>query len=161
MGLIPITRIASSSSRIVLAPRSAHIAVAYYYYPFAGCGRTTCQLDVGFISSATGTTSWSSAAQLAGPMSLGWLPSTTQGFMVGDYISTSYANGTAHALFAVATAPTGASGCLSASPGCHQALVTNASGLALHDDPLRSSDDTPIAGVTSDHARPASPIILR
>ena len=56
--------------------------------------------------------------QLAGPMSNNWLPNTTQGRMVGDYISTSYANGVAHGLFAVATLPTGtfSRDCATASP---------------------------------------------
>ena len=42
--------------------------------------------------------------QLAGPMCLIWLPRTSQGLMVGDYISTSFANGIAYPVFAVAHA---------------------------------------------------------
>jgi hypothetical protein len=38
-------------------------------------------------------------------MSLGWLASTNQGSMVGDYISASFAGGQAVAVFALATAP--------------------------------------------------------
>jgi len=57
---------------------------------------------VGFVSSTNGGTSWSSAQQLAGPMSLGWLANTNQGPMVGDYISTSFnAAGTAATVFAI------------------------------------------------------------
>jgi hypothetical protein len=41
-------------------------------------------------------------------MTVTWLASTTQGFMVGDYISTSFnPSGVAHGVFAVATAPSG------------------------------------------------------
>jgi hypothetical protein len=40
-------------------------------------------------------------------MSLGWLASTNQGAMVGDYISTSFAGGIAHPVFALANAPSG------------------------------------------------------
>ncbi|HYK85180.1 MAG TPA: sialidase family protein [Ktedonobacteraceae bacterium] len=86
---------------------SAHLGLAYYYYPTASCSSSTCQLDVGFISSSNSGSTWSAATQLAGPMTLTWLANTTQGYMVGDYISTSFANGTAHPVFEVATAKSG------------------------------------------------------
>ena len=86
---------------------SAHLVVAFYYYPVANCTASTCQLDVGFSTSADGGATWSSKAQLAGPMSLSWLPNTTQGTMVGDYISTSFSGGPAYPAFAVANAPSG------------------------------------------------------
>lgn len=45
---------------------------------------------------------------VAGPMNVTWLANTSQGRMVGDYISTSFnAAGSAHGVFAVATAPVG------------------------------------------------------
>jgi hypothetical protein len=84
---------------------SAHLALTYYYYPNASCTSSSCQLDVGFISSTNGGASWSSAQQLAGPMSLNWLASTNQGPMVGDYISTSFSGGKAFPVVAVANAP--------------------------------------------------------
>jgi hypothetical protein len=40
-------------------------------------------------------------------MALGWLPSTSQGPMVGDYISTSFVTGNAQPVYAVALAPSG------------------------------------------------------
>jgi hypothetical protein len=89
------------------AGSSAHLGLTYYYYPRASCSTSTCQLDVGFISSTNGGASWSAPIQLAGPMSLAWLASTNQGVMVGDYISTSFAGGTAHPVFALANAPSG------------------------------------------------------
>src|SRR5207249_1639377 len=76
------------------AGSSAHLGLTYYYYPQANCSTSTCQLDVGFISSGNGGASWSTPMQLAGPMSLGWLARTNQGAMVADYISTSFAGGT-------------------------------------------------------------------
>jgi hypothetical protein len=86
---------------------SAHIAVAYYYFPNASC-TTDCQLDVGYISSINGGATWSTSTQLAGPMNPTWLANTNQGYMVGDYISTSIAsNGVAFPAFAVASAPNG------------------------------------------------------
>jgi hypothetical protein len=70
---------------------TARLALTYYY-PQANCTPATCQLDVGFVSSINGGKSWSAKQQLAGPMNVSWLASTTQGFMVGDYISTSIPN---------------------------------------------------------------------
>ena len=81
---------------------SAHLAVAYYYFTSASC-TSNCQLDVGFISSTNGGSTWSASKQLAGPMMLTWLANTNQGRMVGDYMSTSFAaNGNAFPVFAVA-----------------------------------------------------------
>jgi len=109
--------------------------------------RSACQLDVGFIASKTGGASWGAFTQLAGPMSPTWLPNTSQGRMVGDYISSSYANALAHGLFAVATPPTGnfSRDCATASPNCHQALTTNAAGLsAPTGGEVSSSGDRPV-----------------
>jgi hypothetical protein len=77
-------------------------------YSVSNCTQSTCQLDVGEISSTHGGATWGAATMVAGPMTVTWLASTTQGFMVGDYISTSFdATGVAHGVFAVATAPSG------------------------------------------------------
>ena len=86
---------------------TAHLALAYYSYPQASCSSSTCQLDIGFVSSSDGGASWSAPGQLAGPLTLGWLPNTSQGRMVGDYISTSFVGGTAQPVFALANAPSG------------------------------------------------------
>src|SRR5207249_11644779 len=80
----------------------------YYFYPVSACSQSTCQLDVGTISSTNGGASWGAATMVAGPMAVTWLASTTQGFMVGDYISTSFnSGGSAHAAFEVANPPSG------------------------------------------------------
>jgi hypothetical protein len=84
---------------------TARLAVTYYRYPTASCTAATCQLTVGFTSSTNGGSSWASPTQLAGPMALSWLASTSQGRMVGDYISTSMNGGRAWPVFAVAQAP--------------------------------------------------------
>jgi hypothetical protein len=87
---------------------TARIGLTYYYYPNTSCTASTCQLDAGFISSVNGGTSWSAFTQLAGPMSLSWIPNTSQGRMFGDYISTSVlAGGNAYPVLPVAAAPTG------------------------------------------------------
>jgi hypothetical protein len=85
----------------------ARLALTYYYYPSAACTAATCQLDVGLIQSSDGGANWSAPTQLAGPMSLSWLPNTFQGLMVGDYISTSIVAGDAQPFFAVARPPSG------------------------------------------------------
>ncbi len=86
---------------------SAHLIVTFYYYPVANCTTATCQLDLGYSSSTDGGASWTSTVQIAGPMALTWLPNTSQGFMVGDYISTSFSGAPAYPAFAVANAPSG------------------------------------------------------
>ena len=76
---------------------TARLSLSYYFYPDANCTESTCQLFVGFISSADGGATWSAPRTLAGPMSLTSLADTSQGRMVGDYISTSLVDG-GHAL---------------------------------------------------------------
>jgi hypothetical protein len=86
----------------------ARLGLTYYFYPNRSCSSATCQLRVGFISSTNGGASWSAATQLAGSMTLSWLANTSQGRMVGDYISTSVRNGAnAYPTIAVAFAPSG------------------------------------------------------
>jgi hypothetical protein len=71
---------------------SAHLALTYYFYPTAACGGA-CWLEVGYISSPDGGAHWSAATQLAGPMALSQIALTSQGPMVGNYISTSFSGG--------------------------------------------------------------------
>lgn len=85
---------------------TAKLGLYYYFYPNANCSASTCQLEVGYISSANGGSSWSAAQTIAGPFSLSQIANTSQGSMVGDYISCSVLNGNAYALFAVGKAPT-------------------------------------------------------
>ena len=103
---------------------AARIGLTYYYYPNASCTASTCQLDAGFISSVNGGTSWSAPTQLAGPMSLSWLPNTSEGLMFGDYIATTIvAGGNAYPVLPVAKAPSGTT--------FHQAMYVPAGGLAV------------------------------
>lgn len=115
---------------------SARIGLTYYYYPAASCSSSTCQLDVGFISSVNGGASWSAPTQLAGPMTLSWLPNTSQGRMFGDYISTSVLRGgSAYSVIPVANAPSGSifdqamyipAGGLAVTGGTHTASAASA-----------------------------------
>ncbi len=87
---------------------TARIGLTYYYYPAASCTAATCQLDSGFISSTNGGSTWSAPTQLAGPMTLSWLPNTSEGRMFGDYISTSIVPGSnAYPVLPIANAPNG------------------------------------------------------
>jgi hypothetical protein len=84
------------------------LALVYYYYPQVSCTFSTCQLSAGFITSQDGGDSWSNPIDLAGPMSLSWLPETISGRMVGDYFSVFYTDdGVPHPAFAGASAPAG------------------------------------------------------
>lgn len=100
---------------------SAHLALVYYYLPVANCDTTTCQLDVGYVSSSDGGTTWSASTQLAGPMNVTWLTSTVWGYMTGDYITVSYSGGLAFPIFPVAFAPNGTT--------LNQAIYTATGGL--------------------------------
>jgi hypothetical protein len=87
---------------------SAHVAIHYYYFSQSSCTTATCQLIVGFISSANGGSTWNQPVTIAGPMQLDWLPNSQNGLMVGDYIATAFTNGVPHGVFAVAVANSGA-----------------------------------------------------
>jgi len=129
---VPIDAVSSTDDHFVpgigvdpaTSGNSARIGLTYYYYPTANCTSSTCQLDVGYISSVNGGTSWSAATQLAGPMSLSWLPNTSQGRMFGDYISTSVlSGGNAYPVLALASAPSGST--------FNQAMFVPTGGLAV------------------------------
>ena len=86
---------------------TAHLALVYYFYPAATCTVATCQLNVGFVSSQDGGNTWSAPTTLAGPMTLTWLPNTSSGLMVADYVAVAYSNAHAYGVFAVAQANVG------------------------------------------------------
>jgi len=84
---------------------STKLALTYYFYPDTTCVGG-CQLDVGYISSPDAGAHWGVPTQLAGPMTLDQIAQTSQGPMVGDYISTSFSGGSASTVFAVGKSPT-------------------------------------------------------
>jgi len=113
---------------------STHVAVTYYYFPVAACSTNTCDMTVGFVSSLDGGQSWAPPIKVAGPMKVPWIANTNQGYMVGDYISTSFTgDGKAHPVFSLAKAPdSGANGsCYPNNTGCHQRLTTAAFDITL------------------------------
>lgn len=126
---------------------TAHLGLTYYFYPTSSCSSTTCKLEVGFIASTNGGATWGTATQLAGPMTLGWLANTSQGRMVGDYISTSYgSDGLAHGAFMTATAPTSGTTCGAVTDNCNEPADTTASGLAIRGGSTSAAGDTVVGG---------------
>jgi hypothetical protein len=85
---------------------TAKVGLYYYFYPTANCTAATCRLEVGYVSSTNGGTSWSAPTTVVGPFALSLIANTSQGSMVGDYISCSVVGGSSVALFAVGKAPT-------------------------------------------------------
>jgi hypothetical protein len=85
------------------------LALTYYREQPAGCVGTTCEIQVGFTSSLDNGEDWSAPQLLSDPMQLGWLAPTTQGVMVGDYISTSFLAGQQRVVgaFAIGFPPSG------------------------------------------------------
>jgi len=124
---------------------TAHLGLTFYFYPKANCTSATCQLGVGFVSSQNGGQTWSKVTRVAGPMKLSWIANTTQGRMVGDYISTSYVNGKAFAAFANAVAPTGGV--------FNEAMFTPSGGLSgiAGGETYSSAADLPVPNAHSDH----------
>jgi hypothetical protein len=123
----------------------AHLGVTYYQYAQSKCSLSTCQLSVAFISSANGGGSWSAAERLTNSMKVGWLPSTTLGYMVGDYISTSFVNGEAFGVFAVAQAKNGTT--------FNEAMYTTTTGLGAEEGgpKFSSAGEQPVPNAKSDH----------
>ena len=88
------------------ASATVKLGLTFYFYDNAACG-SACSLRVGYIQSNDGGTNWSAVTELAGPFPVAWTPDTSQGRMVGDYISTSWLGGKAFGAFAVANAAPG------------------------------------------------------
>jgi len=85
---------------------NAHIGLTFYFYPVANCSPSTCQLELGYVSSTNGGQTWSAKMTLTPkPMKVTWLANTNQGYMVGDYISTSILGGRAFPVVAAALPP--------------------------------------------------------
>jgi hypothetical protein len=124
---------------------TAHLALTYYEYPVSKCTQSTCRLAVGYMASSNGGATWTRPTLLAGPMQLGWLPTTTSGLMVGDYISTSFVNGVAFGVFAVAKAKGGTT--------FNEAMYTTATGLSAAElgPTFSSANDKPVPSAKSDH----------
>jgi hypothetical protein len=126
---------------------TTHLGLTYYFYPVSNCGTSSCKLGVGFVSSKDAGKTWTQAKKLAGGMNVSWLPITTLGYMVGDYISASYMNGRAFGVFAKATKPVGSK--------FNEAMYTPAMGLMEIEEGngpyLSSAGEQPLPDAKSDH----------
>lgn len=121
---------------------ASHVALHYYYYSQSECTVSTCQLFVGYISSASGGSTWNVPSPLTGPMQLNGLPNSQNGLMVGDYIATAFTNGAPHGVFAVASAISGTTYSEAIYTG--QGLTAQAAGRQLssaRDKPLHHLSD--------------------
>jgi hypothetical protein len=69
----------------------ARLALASYAVGrFCAVGELTCPIAPSFVSSADGGRTWSTPVALSDPQPLSAIADTTQGRMVGDYVSTSF-----------------------------------------------------------------------
>ncbi len=109
---------------------TAQLGLTYYFYP-----SKSTQLSVGFISSANAGSTWTTTPTVISGMTSTWAANTSQGRMVGDYISTSYgSDNLAHGIFGAANTPTtgAATSCTtSALDNCAAPIDTFTPGLAL------------------------------
>jgi len=109
---------------------TAQLGLTYYFYP-----QGSTQLSVGFISSANAGSTWSTPQTIMSGMSSTWAATTSQGRMVGDYISTSYgSDNLAHGIFGAANTPTtgaNTSCTTSALDNCRAPINTFTPGLAI------------------------------
>lgn len=138
---------------------TTHLAVGYYYFPVSSCTVDTCQLTVGFVSSLDGGATWTTGRRIAGPMNIRWIANTNQGYMVGDYISTSFTgDGKAHPVFSLAKPPTGRTSCyVSSQPptGCSQRLSTASFDITAPPlTPLAKSETGPVYPPRTRQKRP-------
>jgi hypothetical protein len=121
---------------------TAQLGLTYYFYP---SGST--QLSVGFISSTNAGGTWSTAQTIISGMPTGWLATTSQGRMVGDYISTSYgSDNLAHGVFATASAPTSSTNCSDVPDNCVEPMDTFNTGLSASGNASSAGDPVVYGG---------------
>lgn len=140
---------------ITTSGATAHLGLMYYFYPKTSCTTSTCALNAGYIASTNGGRTWIRPLKLAGPMHLSSLPNTFSGYMVGDYMTTSFANGGAFAIISNALPKVGSK--------FNQAMYVPVTALpAIANGPqLTSEGDKPVPGAKSDHPPLKFPVFIR
>ena len=99
---------------------AAQLGLTYYFYP-----PKSTQLGVGFITSGNAGSTWGAATPVVTGMPSTWTATTSQGRMVGDYISTSFgSDNLAHGVFATAAAPLGGGSCSQVLDNCSEPMNT-------------------------------------
>lgn len=120
---------------------TARLALTYYFYP-----QGSTSLSVGFTSSTDGGSTWSAPQTVMSGMPSTWAPTTSQGRMVGDYISSSFgSDGRARGIFTGLGAPTtgGGTRCSATLDNCDAATyvatpsVVAAAVVGVAADPIR------------------------
>jgi hypothetical protein len=132
---------------------TAKLGLTYYAYANTACG-SACALQVGYIQSNNGGASWGSPVQVVGPFSVSLVPNTSQGRMVGDYISTSWLGGKAFGPTPVGRPPSG--GLAFSVP-----LEVTPGGLNAGGRGFSSATDSPVANAATEQAAAGSAIRLR
>src|SRR5207248_7437600 len=121
---------------------TAQLGLTYYFYPSG-----SSQLSVGFISSTNAGSTWSAPQTVASGMPSTWVATTSQGRMVGDYISTSYgSDNLAHGVFATASAPTSGTNCSAVLDNCNEPTDTFSTGLAATGSASSAADPVLFGG---------------
>lgn len=109
---------------------AAQLGLTYYFYP-----KGSVQLGVGFTSSANAGSTWSTPQTILSGMASTWAANTSQGRMVGDYISSSYgSDNLAHGIVGAAFTPTTGAGTGCTTSGldnCNAPIDTFTPGLAV------------------------------
>jgi hypothetical protein len=132
---------------------TARLGLTYFAYANARCG-TSCGLQVGYIQSNNAGANWGSSVQVVAPFPISLVPDTTQGRMVGDYISTSWLAGKAFGPTAVGRSPV-------APFAFSQGLEVTPGGLTASAGAFSSASDKPVANAAADHAAARSAIVQR
>lgn len=157
---VPIDNVTSSVDHFIpglgvdatTSGTGAKLGLTYYAYASSRCGKR-CGIESGYIQSNDGGANWGSAVQIVAPFPLADVPDTSQGRMVGDYISTSWLGGKAFGPVAVARPKIGTV--------FSQGLEVPAGGLLASGGGFNSTNDKPVANAAADHAAPQSAISTR
>jgi hypothetical protein len=115
------------------------LGLVFFYYPSTSCSQSTCLLDAAVVGSLDGGATWTTPKQInTTAMSLSWLPDTTQGRMVGDYMSASWSGGSLVSVTPLAAAPSGSTFDLAAF-GVVATVSAVAGAATTQNDPVVSS----------------------
>jgi hypothetical protein len=107
-----VPAVSARSSRVPVTPAvavdpatsGASARLAIVYYTLSGIPCRACTIDAWLVRSRNGGRAWSAPQRLsARPMRVEWLPDTSLGRMLADYISVSFARGRPVPVFALAS----------------------------------------------------------
>ncbi len=133
---------------------TARLGLTYYFYDNTACG-SSCELNAGYVQSNDGGATWSTNhVNLAGPFAVSLISDTSQGRMVGDYISTSWVGGRAFGAISVGQTPS--------SAAFDQAIYVPTGGVvATGPFTAAANRNQPESAAASDHPDPVRPLRTR